>query len=251
MAVPDSSQPSAYGDAFADIYDEWYSTLTDDDFVSAVARRLPDEPARVLELGVGTGRLIRKLVAQREPIVDSFVGTDASEKMLRIARDSGLADIASLECSDFSRHVPPGPFDAVFVGYNTLFNLADEHAIASCLTLVAQSLAPHGFFMCDLVIPQGDETEEFSEVRTMANGDVVTSTSRHEPHTRQISGSFIQTSHTGDIITRPWNVHYVLPHQLDDLASRAGLRLIERTADGNGAVFTADSSRHISTYVLG
>lgn len=251
MTVSEPSLPSAYGDAFADIYDEWYATLTDDDFVSAVARRLPDEPARVLELGVGTGRLIRKLVAQREPIVDSFVGTDASEKMLRIARDSGLADIASLECSDFSRHVPPGPFDAVIVGYNTLFNLADENAIASCLALVANALAPNGFFMCDLVIPHGDEIEEFSEERTMANGDVVTSNSRHEPHLRRISGSFVHHSHSGDIVTRPWNVHYVLPHQLDDLASRAGLRLIERTADGYGAVFTADSSRHISMYVLG
>lgn len=251
MTVSEPSLPSAYGDAFADIYDEWYATLTDDDFVSAVARRLPDEPARVLELGVGTGRLIRKLIAQREPIVDSFVGTDASEMMLRIARDSGLATIASLECSDFSRHVPPGPFDAIFVGYNTLFNLADENAIASCLALVAHALAPNGFFMCDLVIPHGDEIEEFSEERTMANGDIVTSNSRHEPHSRRISGSFVQYTHSGDIVTRPWNVHYVLPHQLDDLASRAGLRLIERTADGDGAVFTADSSRHISTYVLG
>jgi len=251
MAVADSTHPSAYGDAFADIYDEWYATLTDDDFVSAIARRLPTSPARVLELGVGTGRLIRKLVAQREPILDSFVGTDASEKMLNIARRNGIGEIASLECSDFSRQVPTGPFDAVFIGYNTLFNLANENDIASCLALVAKVLAPHGFFMCDLVIPHGNDTEEFSEVRTMANGDVVTSNSRHEPDCRRISGSFVQHTTNGDIVTRPWNVHYVLPHQLDDLASRAGLRLIERTADGNGAEFTTDSSRHISTYVLG
>lgn len=251
MAVADSTQPSAYGDAFADIYDEWYATLTDDDFVAAIARRLPASPARVLELGVGTGRLIRKLVTQRKPIVDSFVGTDASEKMLEIAHRHGIDKIASLECSDFSRHVPSGPFDAVFVGYNTLFNLANENDIASCLALVAKVLAPHGFFMCDLVIPHGDDTEEFSEERTMANGDVVTSNSRHEPHSRRISGSFVQHTMNGESITRPWTVHYVLPHQLDDLASRAGLRLIERTADGNGAEFTADSSRHISTYVLG
>ena len=250
MAVPDLSFPSAYGDAFADVYDEWYSTLTDDDFVTAVSRRLPVTSSRILELGVGTGRLIRKLSLKRSPMIDTYVGTDASEKMLNVARDNGISEIAELECSDFSRQLPPGPFDAVFVGYNTLFNLANENAIASCLDLVAQVLAPSGFFMCDLVIPHGDETEEFSEIRTMANGDVVTSTSRHDPQSRQISGSFIQHGANGDTVTRPWTVHYVLPHQLDSLAERAGLRLIERTENGNGEAFTPDSSRHISTYVL-
>jgi len=248
--VPDKQQPSAYGDAFADIYDEWYSTLTDDDFVAALARRLPDTSSRILELGVGTGRLIRKLMKQRAPIQDSFVGTDASERMLEIARLTDVGNIAELQLSDFSQTMPAGPFDAVFVGYNTLFNLPDEEAIAQCLSLVAQSLAIDGFFICDLVIPRGDDIEEFSEERTMANGDRVTSVSRHDPSRRHISGAFIHSSPLGETITRPWNVHYVAPHQLDQLAEQAGLRLIERTADGNGALFTNDSPRHISTYIL-
>ena len=248
--MPDKQQPSAYGDAFADVYDEWYSTLTDDDFVAALARRLPDTSSRILELGVGTGRLIRKLMKQRAPIQDSFVGTDASERMLEIARLTDVGNIAELQLSDFSNTMPAGPFDAVFVGYNTLFNLPDEEAIARCLSLVAQSLATNGFFMCDLVIPRGDDIEEFSEERTMANGDLVTSVSRHDPSRRHISGAFIHSSPLGETITRPWNVHYVTPHQLDQLAEQAGLRLIERTADGNGALFTNDSPRHISTYIL-
>lgn len=250
MSVPDKQNPSAYGDAFADVYDEWYSTLTDDDFVGALARRLPGTPARILELGVGTGRLLRKLVQHRAPIVDSLIGTDASEKMLEIARRSGVTEFAELECSDFSHSMPTGPFNAIFVGYNTLFNLPDEHAIASCLSLVAQSLTTDGFFMCDLVIPHGDDTEEVSEERTMANGDKVTSVSRHDPATRHISGAFIHSISGGDTVSRPWSVHYVLPHQLDALAEQAGLQLLDRTADGEGTLFTNDSSRHISTYIL-
>lgn len=248
--MPDKQVPSAYGDAFADIYDEWYSTLSDDDFVAALARRLPTAPSTILELGVGTGRLIRKLVELRAPIRDSFIGTDASEKMLEIARSVGIDNIAKLECSDFSRTMPSGPFDAIFVGYNTLFNLPDEESIASCLSLVSKSLAADGFFMCDLVIPRGDSFEEFSEERIMANGDHVTSVSNHDPSTRRISGAFIHSTSDGNFITRPWSVHYVPPHQLDALADQAGLRLVERAADGDGTLFTSDSSRHISTYIL-
>lgn len=250
MSVPDKPFSAAYGDAFADIYDEWYATLTDDDFVTALVHRLPSRPSHILELGVGTGRLIRKLITHREPLRDDLVGTDASEKMLNVARAGGIHDIASLECSDFSQHLPAGPFDAIFVGYNTLFNLPDEESLTSCLALVAQSLSSDGFFMCDLVIPHGDDSEEFIEERTMANGDRVTSTSRHAPTSQTISGAFIQTTTDGHTVTRPWNVHYVLPHQLDLLAEQAGLQLSERTADGYGSPFTSDSSRHISTYIL-
>ncbi len=251
MTVPDKPLPSAYGDAFADIYDEWYGALTDDDFVAALAGRLPSRSARVLELGVGTGRLIRKLMTHRAPVLDSFVGTDASEKMLDVARSNGIHEIATLECSDFSQQLPAGPFDAVFVGYNTLFNLPDEESLLMCLSVIVGSLASDGFFMCDLVIPRGESDEEFSEERIMANGDRVTSTSRHHPTTRTISGAFTHTTSDGESVIRPWNVHYVLPHHLDELAQRAGLQLVERTADGNGHPFTSDSSRHISTYILG
>jgi 16S rRNA A1518/A1519 N6-dimethyltransferase RsmA/KsgA/DIM1 with predicted DNA glycosylase/AP lyase activity len=47
---------SDYGDVFADVYDAWYHDLDDVDavvsFVSSFAKS-----NRVLELGVGTGRL--------------------------------------------------------------------------------------------------------------------------------------------------------------------------------------------------
>ena len=248
--MPDQPLPSAYGDAFADIYDEWYATLTDDDFISALVARLPEQPMRILELGVGTGRLVRKLVTARTPIRDHIVGTDASEKMLAIARHAGIEELAQLECGDFSAELPPGPFDAIFVGYNTLFNLPDEQSLQSCLSLVARSLTPEGFFMCDLVIPRGDELEEFSEQRVMANGDRVTSTSRHDPTMRHISGAFIHSTADGHSVTRPWSVHYVSPEQLDTCATQVGLHLEERKADGHGSPFTSDSSRHISTYIL-
>lgn len=247
---PLAYNPASYGDSFADVYDEWYSSLQDHDFVELLARLLPKTNARILELGVGTGRLLEKLHALRPDHQDSMVGVDASDKMLVIARTRGVGDIAELIVGDFSDDLPTGPFDAIFVGYNTLFNLPNEAAIASCLSHVAASLAPHGFFMTDLVIPLVTETDEHSIIRTMPNGDTVLSVSRLDPSTRTISGHFAHLVDGAETGRRPWHVHYVAPDELDALASHAGLTLAERTADGNGSEFSADASRHISRYVL-
>ena len=242
--------PASYGDSFADVYDEWYSSLDDDDFVESFARHLPETSARILELGAGTGRLLEKLHSLRRNRHDAMVGIDASDKMLDVARTRGVGRIAELVLGDFSGELPAGPFDAIFVGYNTLFNLPDEASIASCLSHVATSLAPHGYFMTDLVIPVMTETNEHSTIRTMANGDTVVSVSRVEPTTRTISGYFGHLVDGVETVRRPWNVHYLAPEELDALAVHAGLTLVERTADGNGSAFSADASRHISRYVL-
>ena len=54
--------PRTYGEAFADVYDEWYSDVTDTAAcVAAVARLAGGGP--VLEMGAGTGRLALPLAA--------------------------------------------------------------------------------------------------------------------------------------------------------------------------------------------
>jgi trans-aconitate methyltransferase len=193
---------------------------------------------------------VDKLRAVRPHQSDEIVGVDASEKMLTIAHERGVHTMAELVCGDFSHALPAGPFDAVFVGYNTLFNLPSEAAIASCMSLVASVLSPTGFFLTDLVIPDTTEEIEHSSLRTMANGDVIKSVSHLNPTERTISGYFAHLENGVETAQRKWRVHFVMPHQLDELAIRAGLVLAERTADGNGTEFTADSSRHISRYIL-
>ena len=62
----DGYDDSTYGDAFADVYDDWYEGISD--IGATVATLL--ELARggpVLELGVGTGRLAVPLAAAGAP----------------------------------------------------------------------------------------------------------------------------------------------------------------------------------------
>src|SRR4029079_297912 len=64
--VMDGYTNSTYGDAFADVYDEWYHDISDIgatvDLLTGLAAEFGDLP--VLELGVGTGRLAVPLAAR-------------------------------------------------------------------------------------------------------------------------------------------------------------------------------------------
>ena len=56
---------STYGDAFADVYDDWYRDLGDLDATVDAVRGSAGAAAPVLELGVGTGRLAVPLARAR------------------------------------------------------------------------------------------------------------------------------------------------------------------------------------------
>ena len=239
---------STYGDSFADIYDEWYESLDDDDFVASIVRDLPRTPVRVLELGVGTGRLVAQFLSLRPDANDTIIGIDSSDAMISRASARHFPASVSLTVGDFSQSLPDGPFDAIFVGYNTLFNLPNADALQSCLSLVAERLSPTGTFSLDVVHPTNDEYNDDVTVRHMTTGEVVLAVSSHNPDDQRITGQFIQFTNGATVKLRPWSVRYFSPAQLDSIAEAAGLRLVSRHSDGNGAPFTESSRRLISTY---
>ena len=146
---------SDYGDVFADVYDKWYHDLDDVDqvvsFVSSFA-----QSNRVLELGVGTGRLAI-------PLADSgleVVGIDNSALMLnelapKVKANHRLTTTRGHMVAD----MPEGPFGVVFLPYNTLFNLMSAEEQTECLRRAGQRLAPNGVVIVDIdldkVAPEG------------------------------------------------------------------------------------------------
>jgi trans-aconitate methyltransferase len=243
---------STYGDSFADVYDEWYSHLADDDFPRYLARLLPDRPAKVLELGVGTGRLLRHLRALRGNR-DEFTGIDSSQAMLdKLQEHHDLRDVR-VEIGDFSQQLPEGLFDLVFVGYNTLFNLPDDDALSSCLSLVRTRLNTDGVFAIDVVIPESESSPDVVSVKSITTESVTLSVSRHDHTVQRIVGQFVEISSGSGVTMRPWSVRYWTPAQLDTLATAAGLSLHARVAhgdaDGDSVADGSDDARHITTYV--
>ena len=236
-----------YGESFADVYDDWYSDLPDLDFIDAVVASLPDRPARVLELGVGTGRLVARLRSLRSH-ADVVVGVDSSESMLDVARGRDLGADTVLVLADFSCDLPPGPFDTVFVGYNTFFNLPDHASMNRCMRLVAERLGPDALFHLDVVnasgVPAGTTTTEMPR----PHGDPVRAITSHDPSSQRITGRFVESTDGRPSRVREWSVRYATPSQLDEMAHTAGLTLVSRSADGTGSPFTHDSPRHVSAW---
>ena len=203
---------------------------------------------RVLELGVGTGRLVAQWLSLRPTSGDTIVGVDSSAAMLQIAQEKNFPASVSFIQGNFSEQLPTGPFDVVFIGYNTLFNVPDESALRNCISRVAHALTPGGSLHIDAVIPNSTEASTLESIQTMATGEEVLAASHHDPLTQRITGTFthLGTEHGSQV--RSFAVRYFTPPQLDAIAEQSGLTLFSRYADGRQTAFTSDSYRHVSRY---
>jgi tRNA (cmo5U34)-methyltransferase len=124
-----------------------------DEFQEAVARATDGvEAAAVLELGVGTGETAR-LVRARHPRA-TWTGIDASERMLRRAREA-MPD-ADLRTSRLEEPLPEGPFDLV-VSALAIHHL-DGPSKRDLFRRIGDALSPGGAFVLgDVVVPERPE----------------------------------------------------------------------------------------------
>lgn len=105
--------------------------------------------AEVLELGCGTGRVLRALAAAGARVT----GLDSDVAMLAEAEASltpGLAPLVELVHGDMRRFDLGRRFDRVFIPYNAVFALPTDEAAARCFELVRRHLAPGGRLAFDV-----------------------------------------------------------------------------------------------------
>jgi SAM-dependent methyltransferase len=236
---------ASYGDAFADVYDDWYRDLGDLDtvvgFLAGLARG-----GRVLELGVGTGRLAVPLRAH----VASIVGIDSSKKMLdRLASNDPLGTVIGV-LGDMVDDLPDERFDVVVGAYNTVFNLLTAERQQACFHAVAQRLSDDGAFVVEAFVPAASPSGSQVTVRSIAADRVVLSASVHHAADQRAEGQFVEFTEAGGVRLRPWAIRWADPDQLDAMAAQSGLRLHERWADYDHSPFDTTSERHVSVYVV-
>ena len=264
-------EPATYGDRFADVYDDWYPEVTDTaacaatvaDLARTAASRADvggvgggedggaggDRP-RVLELGVGTGRLAIPLTEAGVEVT----GVDASPAMLAAlaAKPGGaavrpvLADMAALPTDH--PELADGTFHAVLIAYNTLFNLVDDGTQQRCLERAAALVRPAGSVVVEAFVPDPGATSGDSVTARQVTADrVVLSVSRTDAASHLVVGQYVDITGAG-VTLRPWQVRWTTPDGLDALAATAGLALRHRWADWHRAPFTADAAAHVSVY---
>ena len=243
----DGYEASTYGQGFADVYDEWYADVSDIDAtvagVAALARSCGG--GRVLELGVGTGRLALPLAAQGFAVT----GIDASAGMLDRLRAKPGAEQIETVLGDMAELPVDGRYGVVFAAFNTFFNLTSEAAQRACLRRAAAVLERGGCLAIEAFVPPeaGSAADNTVSARTIELDRVVLTAARHDPATRTIAGQHIEITERG-IRLRPWLVRYAAPRELDELARAAGLVLERRDGDWRGTPFDDDSTTHVSVY---
>jgi SAM-dependent methyltransferase len=241
----DGYTDSTYGDAFADVYDEWYAgisnVVTTVDLLVEIAAAVVPSP--VLELGVGTGRLAIPLAAKGLTVI----GLDSSEAMLaKLAANDGHGSVIACH-GDMVDDQPPGPFGVVFIAYNTFFNLLTESRQRACFRAVADRLMPGGAFVIEAFVPEPQPGSSVS-VRSMTVDSVVLSVSMHDESAQTAQGQYISFSEAGGVRMRPWAIRYATAEQLDAMAAASGFRLDSRWENADRIPFTTDSPRHLSVY---
>ena len=237
---------STYGDAFADVYDDWYQQVTDVDGTAALISNL-SEGLDVLELGVGTGRLALPIAAAGVPIT----GVDSSSEMLKRLTARDTSGLVTTHLADMASWLPTGPFKVIFCAYNTFFNLVDPDDQERCLQLVSDRLTPDGLFVLEAFVPSNYSLlpTRGVESRHMTEATVLNITIR-EKISGVVRGQSVQVGEAGPIL-RPWRILIKTPDELDQVAARQGLNLVERWQDWHRSPFTSSSDHHVSVYASG
>jgi SAM-dependent methyltransferase len=238
---------ATYGSSFADVYDDWYGHRGDE---AAVVHRLAtlapqtagDRRPRVLELGVGTGRLAFPLAAAGWEVV----GIDASPEMLgqlAAKAPTGDAVVGVLGDAAEPRSIPGGPFDVVLAAFNFLFNLPDREAQRRCLAACRARVVDAGRLVVESFVPDPSMRSGRSEARGPVSG--VRVVTEADAGRAAVVGEHVD----GSGRRRPWRVCFASPSEIDALAAAAGWVLVERHEDWDGTPFHPDDSpQHVSAY---
>ena len=208
--------PAEYGDGAASIYDLLYPNV-ESGLTSCLAGLARGGIA--LDLGIGTGRVaipLRRLGVEVH-------GIEASSSMIAALRASAEGATIPVLHGDFSRDaLGRSPYALIYSLVSTLFLLPSLALQESCLMNIARHLVHDGVFVSE------------------AYGDAAT---YPEPQSASIP---IFTS-SGVV---PYRVTTLMPPLgiFDEMAARAGLRLVDRWSNWAREPYDPTGKRHLSVY---
>lgn len=213
--------------------------------VEALARLAGPPPVRVLELGIGTGRLALPLAGRGYEVE----GIDDSEPMLaRLRGKAGGADLrVGLGTFADVDELVEGRFGLVFVAYNTLFELRSQDEQVRCFAGVSRHLEDGGLFVVEAFVPDVTRLEQAVHAASVSDDQVRISATRHDPLTQQAVSQNVVISWAG-VELEPSTIRYATVPELDLMARLAGLRVKHRWGGWKGEPFTAASATHVSVY---
>ena len=247
--MDDEYGPATYGDRIAEVYDEIYREVpfSGDPAATVAFLRSVAGTGPALELGVGTGRIALRLVAEG---VDVH-GIDASEAMVEKLRAKPGGDGVAVTVGDFARFSLEPRFGLIYVVFNTFFGLLTQDDQVACFKAVADHLADDGAFVLEAFIPDQSRFDRGQRVSAIDVGTdrIALEVSRYDRVEQTIQSQYVVVRENG-VRLYPIRIRYAPPAELDLMARLAGLRLRERWADWDRSPLGASSTKHVSVWEL-
>lgn len=208
--------------------------------------RLAAPGGRALEFAIGTGRFALPLAARGVRVE----GVELSSAMLARLRAKPGGDEARIPAvvGDMTTASRPGPFDVVFLVFNTIMNLTAQAAQAACFANAAQHLRSGGAFLVETGIPALRLLPPGERYVTVEVTDQHLCVDEYDVLTQQLVSHHITTRADGRVARRSVPFRYVWPAELDLMAEMAGLRLQDRWADWDQTPLSEGSESHISIW---
>lgn len=237
--------PAFFGDTWAQAYSDLTFGPAPERAVEFLAT-LPESAGRVLELGIGGGRMALPL-ARRGIKVE---GIEASQAVLDRLRATPGGEAIPVTVGDMADVPVDGPFDLVYLVWDGLFHLPTQKHQVICFRNVARVLAPGGVFVLECMVPTPALFDRGVEVNTVTEGWASLTLTRHDPVAQRIFTQRVGFMDGGRVRVFPVAMRYCWPGELDLMAEMAALRLRERCADWSRAPFGPASGGHVSMYEL-
>jgi len=240
----DEFAPDTFGKLNAADYDATQDPGTTDQTVDFI-HDLMGGQGRALELAIGTGRIGLPLAARGIEVS----GIEGSPEMVDILRSKpGGADIPVV-IGDMADVAIDGPFDHVFLVFNTFFNLLSQDAQVRCMANVAKVLRPGGTFLVETFVPDLTEFTNHQRVhaKNLSRDGVWIDAATHDPVQQRFEYQRVRVSRDGFKLV-PFMMRYAYPAEMDLMAQMAGMALRDRFGGWDKRKFDRDAKMHVSVY---
>jgi len=233
--------PETYGERVADVYDTWYKG--GDPTPEVTFLRDLAAGGRVLELGVGTGRVAVPLAATGLDVH----GIEASPAMVEQLRAKPGGDALDVTLGDMTEVRVDGTFSLVYLVFNTINNLLTQDAQVACFANAAAHLAPGGAFVVEVGVPALQWLTPGERIRPFDVSPNHLGFDEYDVGTQWMASHHLyKLDGSSQEFSMPFR--YVWPSELDPMARLAGMTLRDRWAGWNRSPFTADSLEHVSVW---
>lgn len=243
----------AYGAAVGSEYDVLYPASAPE-FQTEAAVALLSELAsdggsqgRILEFGIGTGRLAIPLSRRGFGVV----GIDGSAEILQQLQAKRGAEDLHVVRGDFINTEVPGLFSLVVLAVNTIFAPSSRAAQIECFRNAARHLSSDGRFVVEAYLLRPEQLSGAWSIwpRLVGSERVEMQVARYDLASNHVERTLIHLRPEGTRLIQV-NDCYAWPGELDLMAQLAGFELEDRYGDWTKKAFSNSCDRHVSIYRL-